>query len=140
MFLDNEYVKYIQNPYAFCNGSFCDLYGLKFYRISVSPLQVSLYNDCIHCGATKTERFKYEDMFHHFKMFMEGNEIGSVFTRFKMGLYYPDKLFETEPELKKYNELFLKMFKRMRRTVLTIQGKKVKIKDLGFNVENYLTR
>lgn len=134
----DDYEKFVMEPYDFCDNEFCDMYGLKFYKIFVSPTYITLLSDCNFCGSEKKEKIARKDMTHYTKLFLQKNDLGTQFRRFRLGLNY-ESLIEYGHQ-QEYKKFFFEMLNKLRKTVL-IQpdGKKIMRPNLGRNLEEYLT-
>jgi hypothetical protein len=134
----DDYDKYVREPYKKCEDIFCSKFGLKFYKITITPINVGLWSDCEFCGSEKKDTVARADMFHFFKLFLQRKNLGSQFRKFRLGLSY-DSLFENEDARVEYKKFFLEMIYKMRETeLITEDGKKYIIKDLGKSLIGYL--
>jgi hypothetical protein len=135
--MEDDYINFILEPHAVCPDKFCNMFGLKLTRITVSNLSVGLYSDCKFCGKSVLEKINREDMIHFCKMFLQGKEIGTQFRKFRLGIFYPE-LLENKTMKTNYKKFFLEVLQTLRKTVLKKNGKKFMVPNLGSKLEKLL--
>jgi hypothetical protein len=135
--MENDYVKYIVEPYAVCPDKLCNRLGMRLFRITISEYYVGLFSDCKYCGTEVRESITKTDMEHHMKLYLEKREAGDAFRRFVLGVNNRN-LFMSNYHYEQYNKFFMSILKKGRKKIFNRNGKKITIPNLGQELEQYL--